>query len=150
MNDAEANLVPGRSCDDCTMCCKLLLVKELNKPDNVWCDHCTIGEGCQIYDKRPEDCRTFYCGWRLDARIPDEWWPAKSKMVVKFEIGRIVVFLDRDRKDAWRKEPFNGLIRQWAKSALPYGGEVLVTDGRTALRIHPAGETALRWDDARY
>lgn len=61
-------------------------------------------------------------------------------MVVKFETNRILVHVDRDRRDAWRREPFNGLIRRWAVAALQQGGDVIVTDGRDALRVLPVGE----------
>jgi uncharacterized protein len=125
------------------MCCKLVAVHELEKPAQSWCKHCTIGEGCQIYDARPDDCRTFYCGWLLDERIADAWQPSKSKMVVKFEARRIVIHVDKDRRDAWRKEPFHSQIRQWAQAGMAYQGEVLVFEGLEALRIHPAGEERL-------
>lgn len=143
MTDAAPTLVPGRSCEGCTMCCKLLSVAELNKPAQQWCEHCEISSGCTIYEKRPDDCRTFYCGWLLDARIPDAWEPNRSRMVVKFEPKRIVVHVDRDRRDNWRKEPFHSLIRFWAHAGMAHEGEVLVLDGRDQWRIHPAGEQKL-------
>lgn len=136
-------LVPGRSCKGCTACCKLVAVYELEKPAQTWCQHCTIGQGCQIYDTRPADCRTFYCGWVLDERIADAWEPTRSKMVVKFEPRRIVIHVDKDRRDAWRKEPFHSQIREWAKAGMAYQGEVIVFEGLEAIRIHPAGEEKL-------
>jgi hypothetical protein len=139
----DAHLVPGRSCEDCTQCCKLMAVHELAKPAGVWCQHCDIGAGCRIYAARPEDCRTFYCGWRLDPLMHDAWRPADSRMVVKFEPNRILVHVDRDRKDAWRREPFQSQIRGWAAAAIRLGGDVIVTDGRDALRVTPAGEQKL-------
>jgi hypothetical protein len=49
-------------CGDCTLCCKLLKIEEVESAHNEWCKHC--GEnGCQIYDDRPEDCREFRCAW---------------------------------------------------------------------------------------
>ena len=125
------------------MCCKLLAVHELNKPSQTWCDHCEIGAGCKTYETRPDDCRTFYCGWLLDARISDDWRPSKSKIVVKFEQTRIVVHVDKDRKDAWRREPFHSQIRRWAQAGRAYEGDVIVWEGKDALRIHPAGEEKL-------
>jgi uncharacterized protein len=125
------------------MCCKLVAVHELEKPAQSWCEHCDIGNGCRIYDTRPTDCRTFYCGWLLDPHISDDWLPSKSKMVVKFEPKRIVIHVDKDRKDAWRKEPFNAQIRAWARAGLAHGGDVIVWEGKDALRIYPAGEERL-------
>jgi hypothetical protein len=136
-------LVPGRSCDGCTACCKLVAVAELNKPAQSWCDHCSIGKGCTIYETRPEDCRTFYCGWLLDERIADAWRPRDSKIVVKFEPKRIVVHVDKDRKDAWRKEPFASQVRAWAQAGVMHQGDVIVWEGKDALRIGPTGEQKL-------
>jgi hypothetical protein len=141
--DAVPPLVPGRSCKDCTLCCKLVSVYEIEKPAQSWCEHCTIGVGCRIYDMRPADCRTFYCGWLLDPRISDAWEPNKCKMVVKFEPKRIVIHVDRDRRDQWRKEPYHSQIRAWAQAGMAYQGEVIVWEGLEALRIHPAGEQRL-------
>ena len=143
MPDATPQLVPGRSCQDCTLCCKLLAVHELQKPSQSWCDHCEIGVGCNIYEARPGDCRTFYCGWRLDPRISDAWRPRDSRMVVKFESKRIAIHVDRDRKDQWRKEPFQSQIRAWARAGTLYDGDVIVWEGKEAIRVGPAGEQKL-------
>ncbi len=59
-------VVGGRSCGDCTLCCKLIGIPELEKPPGTWCLRCTIGKGCQIYDTRPEACRNFRCAWLAD------------------------------------------------------------------------------------
>jgi hypothetical protein len=141
--DAVPTLVAGRSCKDCTACCKLVAVQELQKPAQTWCQHCKIGVGCNIYDVRPADCRTFYCGWLLDERIGDAWRPRDSKMVVKFEPKRIIIHVDKDRRDAWRKEPYHSQIREWARASMVHDGEVIVLEGKEALRIHPAGEQKL-------
>jgi len=125
------------------MCCKLVAVHELQKPAQSWCRHCTIGAGCQIYDTRPDDCRTFYCGWLLDPGMTDAWQPSRSKMVVKFEPRRIVIHVDKDRRDAWRKEPFQSQIRAWAQAAMAHQGEVLVFEGLEAVRVLPNGEQKL-------
>ncbi|MBI1360298.1 MAG: hypothetical protein GC155_08450 [Alphaproteobacteria bacterium] len=143
MTEAAPPLVPGRSCAGCTACCKLPAVEALAKPPQTWCDHCDIGAGCRIYDARPEECRTFYCGWVLDASIPEDWRPERCRMVVKFEPRRIVIHVDKDRRDAWRREPFNSQIRRWAEMALAQRGEVIVRDGRDVFQVFPAGERRL-------
>ena len=57
--------------------------------------------------------------------------------------NRILILVDKDRKDAWRKEPFNRQIRQWAAQAVARHGEVLVWEGLEALRVLPTGEQRL-------
>jgi hypothetical protein len=144
MNDAPIpQLAPGRSCEGCTACCKIPAVQALAKPPQVWCEHCEIGVGCKIYEARPEECRTFYCGWVLDQKISDDWRPGKCRMVVKFEPQRIVIHVDKDRKDAWRREPYNTQIRRWAEAAMAKNGEVLVWEGRDCVLVFPNGERRL-------
>src|SRR5262245_34979797 len=66
----------GRQCGDCSLCCKLLNIDELNKPANTWCQHCRPGKGgCSIYADRPPDCRTFACGWLTHPEFGDIWKP---------------------------------------------------------------------------
>ena len=52
-----------RICGQCTACCLILGVVELNKPAHTKCSHCTPGAGCGIYDTRPKECADFQCGW---------------------------------------------------------------------------------------
>ena len=63
--DAVPPLAPGRSCEGCTACCKLPSVDAMRKPMQQWCEQCEIGRGCRIYGTRPDECRTFFCGWVL-------------------------------------------------------------------------------------
>ena len=61
----EAPPAPPRSCGPCTLCCKVMAIKdpELEKPKDVWCQHAKKGCGCGIYDTRPSICRGFECMW---------------------------------------------------------------------------------------
>lgn len=52
----------NRKCGECTLCCKLLPVRELQKGANQRCKH-QRGLGCNIYDKRPLSCRLWSCAW---------------------------------------------------------------------------------------
>ncbi len=73
-------------CDGCTACCKIMKVRELDKPANVWCQHCRIGSGCGIYVERPESCRVYECLWlktqRMGRPIPPELRPDRSRVVI--------------------------------------------------------------------
>ncbi len=52
--------IPGRSCGECLLCCKLAKIVGLDKPDGVWCRHCAPGRGgCTIYETRPPVCRNL-------------------------------------------------------------------------------------------
>ncbi len=60
------NLVSGRTCGDCRVCCRLPDIPELNKPVNTWCRHTDLerpGGGCTIYNERPRTCKEYECAW---------------------------------------------------------------------------------------
>jgi len=57
-------IVPKLSCGECTACCSVFSIKELNKPDHTPCVHLSKDEpGCGIYTTRPKECREFSCMW---------------------------------------------------------------------------------------
>jgi hypothetical protein len=69
-----------RECGDCNLCCKLLPVKEVNKPANTRCKF-QRHSGCQVYHKPekgfPWCCGAWNCIWlqggkfAADLRRPD-------------------------------------------------------------------------------
>lgn len=134
-----SELVPGRSCDDCTMCCKLLAVVSIEKPRAVWCPHCNQRRGCKVYDTRPDECEAFYCGYRRIDHLDDRWKPSKCKFVINYEseTNRIVIHVDPVRPDAWRLEPFYSTLKAWARSARQDGGMVIVWVGPQATVVYP-------------
>ncbi len=127
------------------MCCKMLSITALKKPRLHWCTHCEVGKGCTIYDERPQECRTFFCGYLMDDAIEDFWKPAKSKMVLTFEsaTNRILIHVDPSRKGVWRQEPYHSRIRQWAAVALKKRGHVIVWQSEDWIAILPDREVNL-------
>lgn len=77
--------VPGRSCGECTACCLLLDIDELQKPAEVLCPSCT-GSGCGVYETRVSACRNYYCAWRRVEAMPD--WARPDRLRVMFELTR--------------------------------------------------------------
>lgn len=130
-SQAENELVAGRSCEGCTMCCKLLSIEILQKPRGVWCPHCDKKRGCTIYEERPIACRTFYCGYRRIADIDERWKPSQAKFLINYEAEhrRIAIHADAARPDAWRAAPYYGVIKEWARTAESQGGTVVVWAG---------------------
>ena len=47
-------------CLDCNMCCKLPEIPNYKK-GYTWCKNCNVGNGCSIYNNRPQKCKDFYC-----------------------------------------------------------------------------------------
>ena len=102
-------IVAGRSCQGCTLCCKLLGIAELEKPRGIWCSHCDPRRGCQIYGSHPNECRGFYCGFLTNGALSEIWRPTKCKMVLAYDethAPRLSVHVDPDRANVWREEPY--------------------------------------------
>src|SRR5580704_9928996 len=84
MPEYDPDLVPGRSCGECTVCCEALWIDEpgLKKQPGVPCAHCKSGEGCKIYRTRPPICRSWHCEWRKMAQLGPEWRPDQSGILI--------------------------------------------------------------------
>lgn len=68
-------------CDECTLCCKLLQISDVDSPLCKWCQHCVKGKGCSIYNVRPEPCRKFECSWLQMKVVKKELRPDKCKVI---------------------------------------------------------------------
>jgi hypothetical protein len=139
MQRVSRQVLPGRNCGGCTLCCKLLGVEEIETPPLGWCPHCDVGKGCTIYQHRPTECRQFDCEYLLDGALGEHWKPSKCKMVVALEDGAnpLVIHVDPSRPHAWRQEPFYSEIRQWARAAAREGRQVIVWQGDRKIVISP-------------
>jgi hypothetical protein len=113
MTEAPAS---QRACEDCTLCCKVMAIDELEKPAGSWCHHCKIGSGCKRYTDRPAECRFFNCLWLIDERLGPQWKPNKSKIVLTNSEDGLEIRCDPGSSDAWRKEPFRTQISKWAEA----------------------------------
>jgi len=137
-------LLPGRACGSCTLCCKVLPIESLAKPAGSWCRHCTVGAGCTIYEDRPDECRTFHCGYLIWEHAKEHWNPARSKMVIASEkSGRVWICVDPARPDAWRREPYYRDIKQWAVWAAQGGHQLLVHSAGRTISILPDRDVEL-------
>src|ERR1700730_8709696 len=96
---ASPQLVPGRECGSCMMCCKVPPIKALKKPPGKWCPHAVFGKGCGIYADRPAVCSAFYCEWMRNPSLGPEWKPDKAKLVVSFPD----IWVDPGVPNAWRE-----------------------------------------------
>ena len=121
------------------MCCKLLEVVALKKPSQKWCPDCAIGQGCRIYETRPDECRDFYCGWMIDKSIPAHWAPKHSRMVIAFNPrqNQVMIHVDGDRVDTWHKPPYVDDLHVWAKRAMAEGRVLLLRAGRDVWALLP-------------
>src|SRR5271165_1629932 len=78
-------LVPGRSCGSCDVCCVALTIDEphLQKLQGHRCPNLQQDHLCRIYDTRPQTCRAFFCGWRRLKWVREPLRPDRSGVLVR-------------------------------------------------------------------
>ena len=140
----------ARECGTCTMCCKVMGIKEIEKPSGQWCPHCLPGKGCGIYAERPGSCRAFYCLWMQDASFGPEWKPEKAKFVVYVQRNgvNLQVAVDPSFPNAWTKPPYQAQIRKWVASGAERGQFVFVRIGPRMIALLPDRDVDLGRVDA--
>jgi hypothetical protein len=52
-----------QDCGQCTVCCILPKILEMDSPCGEYCKECIPNYGCKIYEDRPEPCKEFQCAW---------------------------------------------------------------------------------------
>ena len=138
--NASVQIVAGRSCQGCTLCCKLLAIEALQKPRATWCTHCDVKAGCKIHGSHPDECRNFYCGYLTNAALDERWHPTRSKIVLAYDeqhAPRLSVHVDPGRPNTWREEPYYSQIKRWAVAAAASRGQVIVWQGRSTIAVLP-------------
>ena len=109
-----------RTCGSCTLCCKTMSIPEIAKPAHRWCDHCTIGKGCNIYCERPTPCREFECVWLQDTRglLDKSMRPDRIKVVLQptTDGTGLVAHCDPSTPLAWRSPKVLSLLRAFARA----------------------------------
>ena len=132
-----------RMCGTCTLCCKVMGIKEIEKPMGSWCPHCLPGKGCAIYGERPGECRTFTCDWLVAEALGPEWKPEKSKIVLVSRHNRIVAYVDPATPGAWRKSPYFERLKALMEVNLKDGKLVYVAIGDRHTLLLPDGPREL-------
>jgi len=135
-----------RQCGECTLCCKLLPVRELEKAGGVRCKHQSHAKGCRVYgtDKMPPSCKLWNCAWLSGNPVgprPDRAHYVVDIMpdyvtIVDNETGKkraqpvVQVWLDPRHPDAHRNPVLRSYLAKRGEAALirtsPREGFVLV------------------------
>jgi hypothetical protein len=137
-------------CQDCTGCCTVFEVKEVDKAFGEPCKHLgptLFGKGCGIYAERPGACQRYVCLW-LDSQrkpgitpMPEAMRPDVSKVVMGWPWGvdrqTLHVYTYPGHDDAWKQEP----IRSHLQSILAKGGKLMIVIGKQ--RIAMVGDRAV-------
>jgi hypothetical protein len=140
--DAGVTIAHGRTCGSCSLCCKVMSIAALGKPQGIWCKHCEPGKGCTIYRQRPGECRQFYCSYLTTEALGEEWRPTKSRIVLSEEAvayggSRMAAHVDPGRPDAWKAEPYYSQLKAWAVALAPERRQVIVGILRRRIVILP-------------
>lgn len=137
--------VPGRMCGSCMMCCKLTEIPSLKKEAGAWCSLAKVGHGCTKYEERPNECRTFYCDWMLDANWGPEWKPSVAKfMYYKNGItGNFTILPDKGYPDSWRNPLYYSRIKDYACKLLNIGRMAIVVQGVKSIVLLPDRDEAV-------
>lgn len=127
------------TCDDCHLCCDLLLVEELHKPAHTPCEHLVEGQCgggcCGLHEARggpgqPESCAAFVCAWRSSQWLPEpfRWHKDLRPDRVGAVFGPIDehnpflihLNIDPSRPDSWQ----NTIVREKIEDFVSRGVEV--------------------------
>ena len=134
-----------RACGTCSLCCKLMEVETLSKPAGRWCGHCVPSKGCSIHATRPDECRGFYCGWLRIPELGEEWKPQQAKFLLFLsdDSQRLNAVVDPSAPDAWRRQPFYGQFKTWARQSVNGGPNVQIWIRRRCVAILPDRDVEL-------
>jgi hypothetical protein len=130
--------IPGKECGPCTMCCKILVIEELEKDAGPLCKHCKIGKGCKIYTKRPDTCRDYQCSWTTERSMSPQLRPDKTGTIIQVDpdSDEVQAVCDPDQPMQWRKSP---LVFKYLVSRAKEGDRVVAKSGLRTWEIHKDG-----------
>jgi hypothetical protein len=132
-----------RSCGTCTACCFIFDIEATGSPQYAWCRHCAIGRGCAVYAERPEECRNFYCLWRMGFGR-DEDRPDRHGVVIDLQLEPDAHPVIR----VWKPVQCQERKARSARRMQQEIWETLRTEGYAAsIEVHgPPPEKTMRWD----
>ena len=84
VNESRKPNEKRRTCGECTLCCKLLPVEEIDKEGFTKCQHLKFKVRCSIYNERPVSCLMWSCAWLVNPTLQAAGLdrPSKSHYVV--------------------------------------------------------------------
>lgn len=153
----------GRECGGCNACCKLLPMKEFDKPANKRCQHQRLSRGCAIYSRRPMACQMWSCRWLTGdgtegMRRPDrahyvidpipDYVTARNNITGEgINYPCIQVWCDPDYPDAWRDPDLRRFIE--AQAAEGWMTLVRLANVEAVLIAAPCLSEDRKWHEVR-
>jgi hypothetical protein len=144
----EAIPAAGKACGSCTMCCKLFDVDWLGKPKPAgqWCHHCNPGKGCSIWSDLPPECGSYFCVWRIDPTLAQEWRPDRARFILTHahQEAPLAIIVDPGLPDAHRREPYRSQLAKTAQGILDgRGSTIVVFVGHRRFLLFPDREVPI-------
>ncbi|MBJ3783784.1 hypothetical protein [Devosia sediminis] len=132
-------IIEGRECGRCTACCGFAPIRTdtLRKPANSLCLHCAEGQGCTVYDVRPQVCRGFYCGYFFLPELGPNWHPENSGVVIRsesFNNDTITILILR-LSEFLISEEFAGMVGAWVQAGIAVEFERVGPEGHLPAKM---------------
>lgn len=124
-NSSTETPPPHNECGTCTYCCKVMKVKELNKPANTSCVHCVEGSGCSIYTERPESCRVYECLWLRSQKFEKPFGPQLRPDRCQVVMGtlnngnEVILYVEPGHRNAWKEATFSEALGLFCTRGIP-------------------------------
>lgn len=139
-----------RRCGDCSLCCKLLPTREINKPAGERCPHQRHSVGCTIYARRPSSCALWSCRWLTGDDTADLRRPDRSRYVIdpvpdyvtlrrhddgsSMTVEVIQIWCDSKSPDAWRDPALLAYLERRGKDGV---AALIRFDNKTGIGVFP-------------
>jgi hypothetical protein len=148
MKWVEAVPAMHKACGACGMCCKLFDIAWLEKPKPAgkWCHHCKPGIGCDIWQNLPAQCASYFCVWRLDPDLAEEWRPDRARFILTHahQDAPLTVMVDPLQPGAHRREPYREQLAKTARGILEgRGSTIVVFVGERRFLLFPDREVPI-------
>jgi len=127
------------TCGECTVCCTLSVVSELNKKVGEQCRYC-INNKCSIYGKHPQVCKDFECaylqgGTNIELR-PDKcgimFFKKSDRIFVGMLVPNVPVSnLAKGQIDSFKKQGYSVILLKLGEK--PY---IELAEGHTRQDIY--------------
>lgn len=111
-------------CDGCTLCCKLFPIPDLNLKAGQECEYAIPGNGCKIYEDRPNDCRKCECSYYQVENTSIDLRPDKCGVI--FEKATDNIFIGTIDSDV---RIFGNVVKAQIQSFLKEGFSVVLQHG---------------------
>lgn len=117
------------------------------------CPHCVEGQGCSVYEVRPQVCRGFFCGWFFLPELGENWHPEQSGVVIRSESleSDTVTLLILQLSEFLVSEDFAGMVGAWVEEGVGVEFERVGPPGHlpAKMRINELLEDAVAARDLR-